>query len=102
SPRALYTKGGTAERDGQANDPGTYGQTTTLSTVPPVLLQDKRLPHRLRLFSSYGRCSTVPRHAPVSLPRSSINFLNRWRSPRTRAVTTPSISPRFSTMPSGS
>ena len=37
-----------------------------------------------------------PRHAPVSVARSSMNVLNRSRSPSTRRDTTPRMSPIFS------
>src|SRR5262249_4015568 len=49
-----------------------------------------------------GSSSTVPRHAPVSRPRSSMKSLNRSRSPWVRARTMPSASPVFSTNPWGS
>jgi len=44
----------------------------------------------------------VPRKAPDSRPRASMNFLNRSRSPFARCDTTPSASPTFSIKPSGS
>jgi len=38
---------------------------------------------------------TVPRQAPVSLPRASMNSLNRCMSPFARRETNPSASPTF-------
>ena len=54
-------------------------------------------------FGHWGvPASTSPRHAPVSTPRLSMNFLNRSRSPFTRRSRKPSAVPTSSTMPSGS
>ena len=47
-------------------------------------------------------CSTSPRQAPVSLPRASMNVLNRSMSPLTRPLTSPRASPMVSIGPSGS
>jgi hypothetical protein len=46
--------------------------------------------------------SIPSRQPPVSVPRLSMNSLNRWRSPFVRRSTSPMASPTFSTIPSGS
>src|SRR5438552_2096867 len=47
-------------------------------------------------------CETVPRQAPVSWPRASMNFLKRSRSPCRRRLMNPSLSPIDSTKFAGS
>jgi len=42
----------------------------------------------------------APRQAPVSAPRPSISSLKRWRSPRTRRVSSPAAEPKASAGPS--
>ena len=49
---------------------------------------------------SLDPADTSPRQAPVSAPRLSIISLNRWRSPRTRRLSSPAAEPTASAGPS--
>src|SRR3990172_1153801 len=77
--------------------------STTHGACPAVRFRNRlRLVPALAGFGSHRRRPIVPRQAPVSWPRSSMNSLKRFRSPATRLERKPSLSPTVSAKSSGS